>query len=81
MAQQIQFNIDLNTLPVKKCECGHEFVVARLQLRFVSAIQSPNGQAQWLVTQSGFLCAFCGIVVDTEVKEEDTEKKSNLVLV
>lgn len=73
MAQptQFQMKINLEDLPLKECCCGHTFFVPRLQIRFVSKLQSPSGEAQYLMTQAGFECALCGDPIDLNVAKEN----------
>lgn len=76
--QQFRINVNLSDLPMKECVCGYTYFVPRFRIRFLSKLQSPNGQAQNLVIQEGFVCALCGEEVTMDLPEE-TESPIQLV--
>jgi hypothetical protein len=74
--QQINIEIPLDQLKVRKCECGSEAFVPACKLVEVPAIYSPTGKAGIIVAEAGFFCcANCGKSMTTEVKEPVEEKK------
>jgi len=72
---KLHMTIKMDDLPLKECCCGHTYFVPRVQVRFLSKLQSPTGEAQYLVTQGGFECALCG-----EPLEMDVNKESQLIV-
>ncbi|OQB74761.1 MAG: hypothetical protein BWX92_02879 [Deltaproteobacteria bacterium ADurb.Bin135] len=76
--QEFRINVNLNELPMKYCDCGYTYFVPRFRIRYLSALQSPNGQAQNLITQEGFVCALCGEEVN--LNEQKSEPPSPIQL-
>jgi hypothetical protein len=64
MNQKANFTVDINSLPQIQCECGSIEFQVRLQLRKISALQSPTGTDGAGVFQTGYICNDCRKLFD-----------------
>ena len=79
MAQQFNINVDLSTLPKRKCHCGSETFIPAINLYEVPAILSPNGKAGIVATDAGFVCLACQAPANLEPSAADERKRAGLI--
>lgn len=56
---KIDIHVNVDTLPSVICECGSLEFQPRLQLRKITALQSPTGTEGVAMFQLGYRCVFC----------------------
>jgi hypothetical protein len=69
----VNFNINIDDLPIRVCSCGESRFIPTVYLREVSEILSPNGQAGIIFTDAGMVCATCGEPADLKIHKKEEE--------
>ena len=59
MNQKANVTVDINSMPAVKCACGSVEFQMKVQLRKISALQSPTGTEGIVNLQTGYICASC----------------------
>ena len=72
--QQMTMNVPLNQLKDRICPCGEKVFVKALTLKELPALQSPSGMPETAMSQIGFACVTCGLVIPLRPEEPKEEK-------
>lgn len=73
-----QINIDVDSLPILKCECGSEFWLTVTIMKKVSAIVSPSGQEGYVPIQNQ-VCMNCGKPIEMSIENDKKEEVSSII--
>ena len=73
MTEQLKINVPLNQLKVQECKCGSTSFLPATQLRILPPLYSAIGKYEYVMLQTGFLCASCGAAV--AMRPEEPESK------
>lgn len=72
--QQMTMNVPLNQLKDRICPCGEKVFVKAFTLKELPALQSPSGIPETAMSQIGFACVTCGLVIPLRPEETKEEK-------
>ena len=72
--QQMTMNVPLDQLNDRICPCGERVFVKALTLKELPALQSPSGMPETAMSQIGFACVTCGLVIPLRPEEPKEEK-------
>lgn len=78
--QQMTMNVPLEQLNDRVCPCGEKVFVAALTLKEVPAMCSPSGRPETAMSQIGFACVTCGLVIPLR-PEDPKEDKPKIELI
>ncbi|HQL01057.1 MAG TPA: hypothetical protein PK090_09795 [Smithellaceae bacterium] len=72
--QNMTMNVPLNQLKDRICPCGEKVFVKAFTLKELPALQSPSGIPETAMSQIGFACVTCGLVIPLRPEEPKEEK-------
>ena len=78
--QQMTMNVPLDQLKDRVCPCGERVFVAAMTLKELPAMCSPSGKMETAMSQVGFACVTCGLVIPLR-PEEPKEDKPKIELI
>lgn len=78
--QQMTMNVPLDQLNDRICPCGERVFVAAMTLKELPAMCSPSGKMETAMSQVGFACVTCGLVIPLR-PEEPKEDKPRIELI
>lgn len=79
--QQMTMNVPLNQLKDRICPCGEKVFVKAFTLKELPALQSPSGIPETAMSQIGFACVTCGLVIPLRPEETKEEEKPKIEVV
>jgi len=78
--QNMTMNVPLDQLKDRVCPCGERVFVAFMTLKEMPAMCSPSGKMETAMSQVGFACVTCGLVIPLR-PEEPKEDKPRIELI
>ena len=78
--QQMTMNVPLDQLNDRICPCGERVFVAAMTLKELPPMCSPSGKMETAMSQVGFACVTCGLVISLR-PEEPKEDKPRIELI
>ncbi len=74
-------NVPLDQLKDRICHCGERVFVKAFTLKELPALQSPSGIPETAMSQIGFACVTCGLVIPLRPEETKEEEKPKIEVV